>query len=72
MVADEEEGDDGEGADDGLAADDEAEVESEEPAAEGGATVSPYVWYSAGGVAALVAGYFACCKKSDDGYSRIQ
>eukprot|EP00804_Cyclotella_cryptica_P007032 CCRYP_007150-RA/>CCRYP_007150-RA protein AED:0.03 eAED:0.03 QI:265/1/1/1/1/1/2/526/165 len=59
--------------DEAFSADDEAGAEAEETAVgvEGG-QVSPYVWYSVGGVVALVVAYFACCKKSDDGYSRIQ
>lgn len=62
-----------EGIDEAFPEDDEAAVESEETTGgvEGGG-VSPYVWYSVGGVVALIGAYFACCKKSDDGYSRIQ
>lgn len=52
----------------------EADVEPvevvEEPAGDEG--VSPVVWYSVGGVVAAIVAYFACCKKGDDGYSRIQ
>lgn len=56
-------------------AEEEADVEpvnvEEEPAGDEG-SVSPAVWYSIGGVVAAIGAYFACCKKSDDGYSRIQ
>lgn len=56
---------------------DEAEpiepVEAVEPATEDDeSTMSPTVWYSLGGVVAAIGAYCACCKKSDDGYARIQ
>lgn len=43
-----------------------------EPAAEEEVSISPTVWYSVGGVIAAIGAYCACCKKGDDGYSRIQ